>query len=112
MVDDEPAIRNLERAILRDAGYRVLTAENGLRALEIVEEEHPSVVVLDMQMPVMDGREFFRSLERRKQRPPVLVVTSEEASQLLEELGVDDALRKPFLPEELVERVEALKDAS
>lgn len=108
VVDDEPAIRNLERAILKSAGYRVVTAANGQEALEVIRDVEPSVIVLDMQMPQMDGRELFRRLSVQGCRPPVLVVTSENASAAKHELGADGCLDKPFSPEQLITRVEEL----
>ena len=107
IVDDEPAIRNLERVILKSAGYEVLTASNGAEALEVLEHNAPSVMVLDMAMPVMDGRSLFRKLDCRGHRPPVLVVAS-EARIAQRELGAEGSLEKPFAPEDLIARVEEL----
>ncbi|MGE0058010.1 MAG: response regulator transcription factor [Dehalococcoidia bacterium] len=107
VVDDEPAIRNLERVILKSAGYQVLTASNGAEALELLERSHPAVVVLDMQMPVMDGRSLFKMLDSRGERPAVLVVAN-EAGRAQRELGAEACLEKPFAPEDLLARIEAL----
>lgn len=108
VVDDEPAIRNLERIILKSAGYEVLTASNGAEALLLLEQSHPAVVVLDMQMPVMDGRLLFKMLDKRGHRPAVLVVAN-EAERAQQELGAEGCLEKPFAPEELLAGVEALR---
>jgi CheY-like chemotaxis protein len=108
VVDDEPAIRNLEQAVLRSAGYDVLTASNGAEALEVMERTRPSVLVLDLQMPVMDGRELMQFLHRMPGHPPVLLVTSFEAGRAQRELGTDAALQKPFLPDDFLARVEEL----
>lgn len=107
IVDDEPAIRNLERVILSSAGYEVLTAANGAEALEVLEHNMPSVLVLDMQMPVMDGRSFFKTLNRRESRPPVLVVAN-GARVAQRELGAEGCLEKPFAPEDLLACIEEL----
>jgi len=107
VVDDEPAIRNLERVILKSAGYQVLTAANGVEALDLLERNHPSIVVLDMQMPVMDGRSLFKELAAWTSRPTVLVVAN-EAGRAQRELGAEGALEKPFAPEDLLARIEAL----
>jgi DNA-binding response OmpR family regulator len=108
IVDDEPAIRNLERVILTSAGYDVLTAANGAEALALLEENHPAILVLDMQMPVMDGRSLFHTLMLRGERPAVLVVAN-EAGRAQRELGAEGSLEKPFAPEDLIARVEALE---
>jgi DNA-binding response OmpR family regulator len=108
VVDDEPAIRNLERVILKSAGYEVMTAANGAEALDLIEQNTPAVVVLDMQMPVMDGRSLFRTLVSRGCRPAVLVVAN-DASRAQKELGAEASLEKPFAPEDLIARIEALE---
>ena len=108
VVDDEPAIRNLERAVLRSAGYDVITASNGAEALDVMERTDPSMLILDLQMPVMDGRELMRCLNLRQSHPPVLLVTSHELGRAQSELGVDGALQKPFMPEDLLASVEEL----
>ena len=107
VVDDEAPIRNLERIILKSAGYQVLTAANGAEALELLESNEPAVMVLDMQMPVMDGKSLFRELAGRDHRPAVLVV-SNEAGRAQRELGAEASLEKPFSPEDLLLRVEGL----
>lgn len=107
VVDDEPAIRNLERVILKSAGYRVLTAANGAEALDLLDHNEPDIMVLDMQMPVMDGRSLFKKLAGRAHRPAVLVV-AHEAGLAQRELGAEGSLEKPFSPEDLIFRIEAL----
>ena len=107
VVDDEPAIRNLERIILKSAGYRVLTASNGAEALELLESNDPAVMVLDMQMPIMDGRSLFRKLAGMDHRPAVLVVAN-EAGRAQRELGAEGSLEKPFAPEDLISCIEGL----
>lgn len=108
VVDDEPAIRNLERAILKSAGYRVLTAENGLEALKLIEAEEPDVIILDVEMPVMDGISLFRALDQFEERPAVVVVTCDDALKIRRKLGAESALAKPFSPDDLIRRVDAL----
>jgi CheY-like chemotaxis protein len=107
VVDDEPAIRNLERVILKSAGYHVLTASNGAEALEVLENNEPAVMVLDMNMPVMDGRSLFKKLALMQHRPAVLVVANEAGRAQLE-IGAEASLEKPFLPEDLISRIEGL----
>jgi CheY-like chemotaxis protein len=93
--------------ILKSAGYHVLTAANGAEALDLLTRNHPAILVLDMQMPVMDGRSLFRALCDWPDRPAVLVVAN-EAAQAQRELGAEGALEKPFAPEDLIARIEDL----
>jgi CheY-like chemotaxis protein len=62
VVDDEPLIRNVIVAVLRAEGYAVVTADDGLAALEVVQQEAPALVLMDVMMPRMDGRAAFRAM--------------------------------------------------
>ena len=62
VVDDEPSIRDLIVAVLEDEGYDVVAATNGRRALELMPSERPDLVIMDIMMPEMDGREAYRRL--------------------------------------------------
>jgi len=62
VVDDEPSIRDLIVAVLEDEGYAVVAATNGRRALELMPSERPDLVIMDIMMPEMDGREAYRRL--------------------------------------------------
>ena len=111
VVDDDPGIRGIAKFILADAGYEVLLAENGEKALEVMENgspDKPSVLLMDLQMPVMDGRELFRELEKWPVRPPVIVCSAYEAEKTRQELGAEKSLPKPFDPGELVQVVAEL----
>lgn len=81
IVDDEPAILQLFRFIFEDAGYEALTARDGREALAVLEAGGADFIVLDVAMPVMDGREFIAELGRRRAgRPrgiPFVVMTGE-----------------------------------
>ena len=109
MVDDHGDIRALVRDYLQASGFRVLTAECGTRALEIVSREAVDLLVLDLNMPGPDGFEVCRQL-RRQSNVPVIVLSAraEDLDKILAlELGADDYLTKPFNPRELVARVQA-----
>lgn len=108
VVDDDPAVRSLCSLCLKWEGLEVLTAENGLEALESVWSEWPSVIVLDLQMPLMDGLAFFREIEGPL-RPPVVVLSVFDAARTCRELGVEKFIQKPFDPTELVTAVERLR---
>ncbi len=100
VIEDDRAISQLLTQTLADDGFTVLTAANGLAALEILDAALPDAIVLDLNMPVMDGRTFMHRL-RADQRPglreiPVLVLTAKRAEQARRELGAQAAIGKPF----------------
>lgn len=109
VVDDDPAIRTTIADILGLEGYQVETAGNGLEALEFVSRMRPSVVVLDMRMPVMDGWAFARELKTRGIKLPIVVITAaQNARSWAEEIEADAYLAKPFELIDLLETVERL----
>jgi DNA-binding response OmpR family regulator len=110
VVDDEPSIREVVSIYLGRAGYRVLVAEDGQTALEILEQEPPDLVVLDLMLPKVDGLEITRHL-RTEGGIPIIMLTAhrEETDRILGlEMGADDYVVKPFSPRELVSRVKAV----
>ena len=110
VVDDEPSIREVVSIYLGRAGYRVLVAEDGQTALEILEREPPDLVVLDLMLPEIDGLEITRRL-RAAGEIPIIMLTArrEEIDRILGlEMGADDYVVKPFSPRELVSRVKAV----
>ncbi|MBX9584364.1 MAG: PAS domain S-box protein, partial [Gemmataceae bacterium] len=114
LVDDEPMIRDLGRAILERAGYRVLTAEDGLDGVEVFARERGRIglVVLDVMMPRMSGRDAFRELVRLDPGVRVLFSTGYSAQELSELDGAVGLLNKPYRPAELLAAVrDALTDS-
>src|ERR1044071_4578443 len=106
VVDDEPKIADLARDYLEHAGFAVRTAGDGEAALAVVRREHPDLVVLDLGLPGLDGRDVTRAI-RRDSNLPVIMLTArdDELEKLLGlELGADDYLTKPFSPRALVAR--------
>jgi CheY-like chemotaxis protein len=108
VVDDDPGVRRLSELVLKSAGYEVRSAENGLQALEMMEQETPRAIVLDLQMPIMDGRSFFQQIALAPERPPVMLLSAYQPEAAQKELGAESSLAKPFDPVELVERVQRL----
>lgn len=111
VVDDELQIVRVARGYLEKAGYRVLTASNGKEALFVARHEKPDLVVLDLQMPEMDGLEFTRRVRAEQPDIAIIMLTArvEEMDRILGlELGADDYMTKPFSPRELVARVRAV----
>src|SRR4051812_15557838 len=110
VVDDDAHIRDVVCFALRRAGYQPLQAANGLSALDAVAREQPSLVVLDILMPELDGTAVCTRL-RKTSDVPVIFLTSkdDEVDRVLGlELGADDYVVKPFSPRELVARVKAV----
>lgn len=109
VVDDDPALTRMLRLTLRDGGFDVCTAANGALALDQISiEQMPDAIVLDLEMPVMDGRSFYRALRKLGIEVPVLVLSAYGARSAQRELGANAYLNKPFDPEELVSQVREL----
>jgi CheY-like chemotaxis protein len=112
VVDDDPAIRTTVSEILELEGYPVATASNGAEALEAVERVTPSLVLLDMRMPVLDGWGFARALRQRGIAMPILVMTAAQSARAwAEEIGAQGYLAKPFDLTDLLTAVERLRGA-
>ncbi len=111
LVDDELAITDGLAPFLERSGFDVRVAADGLAALDSFEGWNPDIVVSDVMMPRMDGRELVRRLRAREGWIPIVLLTkvgeSVERSAALDE-GADDYLNKPFDPQELVSRVRAV----
>ena len=110
VVDDEPKIVRLARDYLEKNGFRVVTAADGQSALTTARREKPDLVILDLMLPNIDGREVCRIL-RRESDVPIIMLTalSEEIDQVTGlEIGADDYITKPFSVRALVARVRAL----
>ena len=102
VVEDEPALRRLIALTLSDVGMDVSTAEDGQAALAVGTHSPPDVVVLDLEMPVMDGRACFRALRSLGIQAPVLILSAHGAREAAKELGAEAAMDKPFEASDLV----------
>jgi DNA-binding response OmpR family regulator len=110
VVDDEPIVRDVVVRYLRRDGMRTLEASTGEEALQLLERELPSLVVLDVMLPGVDGLELCRRI-RSTSDLPILLLTArgDEADRIVGlELGADDYVTKPFSPRELAIRVRNL----
>ncbi len=110
VVDDESKVCDLLRVYLERSGYGVICATDGAVALAEAERRQPDLVLLDLNLPGMDGLEVCKAL-RRTSNVPIIMITArdEEADRIVGlELGADDYITKPFSPREVVARVKAV----
>jgi DNA-binding response OmpR family regulator len=111
VVDDDPGIQQSLCAFLERSGFEVQMANDGEQALGMLEEKRPDLIVMDVLMPRLDGRETLRRMRRAQNWTPVILLTqvgeATERAMALEE-GADDYLNKPFEPHELVARIRAV----
>jgi DNA-binding response OmpR family regulator len=109
-VDDEPRYLEIIRFNLQTAGYQVATAGSGEEAVDAFEGEEPSLIVLDVMLPGIDGFEVLRRI-RERSSVPVIMLTAKGAEEDKVQglrLGADDYVTKPFSAQELLARVEAV----
>lgn len=109
VVDDEPQVRRVLKTTLADEGYTIFEARNGQEALEKFREQLPDIILLDVNMPVMDGLEACREIRRNSDVPIImLTVRSAERDKVLAlDAGADDYVVKPFGMQELLARIRA-----
>ena len=111
VADDDKHTRILMKAILESDGYTVYLAEDGEKALEVLDKEHIDLVVLDIMMPKIDGYEFTRILREGNSTLPVLMVSARNLpsdKHMGFIAGTDDYITKPFDEQELLLRIKAL----
>jgi DNA-binding response OmpR family regulator len=110
IIEDEPELVKVLRSYLEQAGFSVLAAYRGDSGLSTWEHQHPDLVLLDLNLPGLDGLDVARAI-RRKSSTPIIMLTArvEEIDQLVGlELGADDYIAKPFSPRVVVARIRAL----
>ena len=111
LADDDPNIVDSLAPFLERAGFHVLIVSDGQAAFEKTQSHHPDLIILDVLMPRMDGRETLRRLRRANVWTPTILLTqvgeASERALALEE-GADDYLNKPFDPHELLARIRAV----
>jgi two-component system OmpR family response regulator len=111
VVEDDKHVRRLLEAVLKREGYDVVPAEDGVKALEVLDSQHIDLIILDIMMPNMDGYEFAKEVRDADSLVPILMAT---AKQLPEDkkkgfrIGTDDYMTKPIDTEEMLLRIQAL----
>jgi two-component system KDP operon response regulator KdpE len=110
VIDDEPAIRKLLRVGLSAHGYQIMEASSGKMALELLGEQRPDLIILDLGLPDMQGHELLRTMRARNDSVPIVVLSSrdDEAGKVQAlDSGADDYVTKPFGMDELLARMRA-----
>lgn len=103
IVDDDADTVDAERAVLHEHGFRVSTARDGSEAMVALQEDPPAVIVLDIQMPGVDGPSFARALRKALRRVPLVVLTgAADPRAEADRCNAEAYLRKPFDADELV----------
>lgn len=113
VADDDPIVTKFLSAVLRDEGFDVSTAEDGEKALKVIKEARPDLVILDLVMPYHDGFEICQKIKSAAETAdvPVIILSMKEREQdalRAFEVGADDYIRKPFNALELVARARKL----
>jgi two-component system, OmpR family, alkaline phosphatase synthesis response regulator PhoP len=111
IVDDETSIIELVKVYLEREGYKVLAAGDGNRTFEVIEQDNPDLVILDVMLPEIDGFEVCKKIRSKGNQVPIIMLTArdDDIDKILGlELGADDYLTKPFNPRELMARIKAI----
>lgn len=107
VVDDDSSILDTVTSILTSEGFHVMAASGGQEALSLLHSWHPTLVLLDMRMPIMDGWAVARAMQESGSEVPIIVMTAaESAKRWADEIGAAGHLAKPFGLDELIECVE------
>lgn len=110
VVDDEEKISEVIKSYLEHSGYDVYTASDGKQAMQLFDEENPSLIILDLMLPDISGEELCRII-RKESRVPIIMLTAKvEEEDILTglDIGADDYITKPFSPKQLAARVIAV----
>ncbi|WP_159887391.1 response regulator transcription factor [Paenibacillus puerhi] len=109
LVDDEPEIIDLLEIYLKNEGYRLLRASNGIEAMDVLKKEEVDLIVLDIMMPKMDGIEACLKIRQEKNMPIIMLsAKSQDMDKILGlSTGADDYVSKPFNPLELIARIKS-----
>ncbi len=110
VIEDDESVSQLIRLYLAHEGYRAVNAKDGIKGLNLARSENPDLILLDLNLPGMDGSEICRSLRGESDVPIIMVTARVDEDERLEglDLGADDYVTKPFSPRELMARIRAV----
>ncbi len=110
VVDDEAAIRRIVAFRLQQNGYNILTAANGVEALEVFNQTLPDLVIIDLMLPEMSGFELTEQIRKKSYVPIIILSAANDEPSIIKglEFGADDFVKKPFSPLELEIRIKGL----
>jgi DNA-binding response OmpR family regulator len=108
VVDDDSSLVRLLHVLLASEGYDVATADNGKNGLDKLTADGFDLIILDLQMPVLDGKGFYKQMRELGYKTPVLILSAYGGSAARNELKADAVLTKPFEPDELLDKVHDL----
>ena len=110
IVDDEENIREVIKEYAKNENFEVIEADNGVKALELLNNEKFDLMVLDIMMPIMDGFTLLNNIPKEKRIPTIILsARDDEVDKLVGfDKGIDDYLCKPFSPRELIARMKAI----
>ena len=110
VIEDDESVSQLIRLYLAHEGYRAVTAKDGIKGLNLARSENPDLILLDLNLPGMDGSEICRSLRGESDVPIIMVTARVDEDERLKglDLGADDYVTKPFSPRELMARIRAV----
>ncbi|WP_042203185.1 response regulator transcription factor [Paenibacillus camerounensis] len=111
VAEDDKHVRRLLEAVLKREGYNVFTAEDGQKALDVLEQQHIDLIILDIMMPNMDGYAFASEVRAADSQIPILMATAKHLPEDKKKgfrLGTDDYMTKPVDTEEMLLRIQAL----
>ena len=108
IVDDDASLQTLLRILLTSSGFDVMTAGDGRQALALAQSNEYDLILLDLEMPVMNGREFYREFRQLNSQTPVVIISAFGADLGQQELGAQGSISKPFDPSYVQRIVESL----
>jgi len=109
VVDDEGIVLDSCRRVLEEDGFDVLLVTSADKAISAIEDEEPSVLLMDVKMPLRDGMDLMREVKERWPSIPIIVMSGYHTTETIEEankMGASAFINKPFTPDELLETVQ------
>jgi len=109
IVDDSKEIRNILSTFLKEEGFKVYTAENGKKALDLIKEKIIDLIITDIRMPEMDGYQLTKKVKEERPRVEIIIMTAYTSIYTegdIRKIGADDYISKPFELVDIIEKIE------